>query len=144
MISIIISIISAVIAVISFLFSFIKFRRDLKNQTLTSNEQLIMSIENRIAEHPDFLKFHGFSNPQATLEDIGLTSEELAYLINSFTACALYYNTATTQDKKHILRQGSYRWKMCKTPEVKKAWPVLKQFIAAGEFRDKIEKIILY
>lgn len=114
----------------------------MQNQALFSNENHIMEIESRTANHPEFLRFHGIDNPEEFLAQHGLTSAEFAYLVNSFTAGSLFYNTANKSKKDKILKPNSYRWEMCKSPSVKKAWPAIRVLLASGEYRDKIEEII--
>ena len=142
MLSLIFSIFSLVVAVGSFGLNYSKYKREMQNQALFSNENHIIEIESRTAMHPEFLRFHGIENPDAFLEEHGITPQEFAYLLNSFTAGSLFYNTANKKKKDVILKPNSYRWIMCKSPSVRKAWPAIKILLAPGEYRDKLEKII--
>ena len=138
----ILSIVSIIIACISFLLNFFDFKRESFNQAYFSNENHIIEIESRIGAKPDLLRFHGVENPQEFLKSHGIDSDEFAYLVNSFTAGSIFYNTANPAEKEKLLQPGSYRWKMCKSPATKKAWPAVKLLLAKGEFRDKIESLI--
>lgn len=142
MLSLLFSIFSLIIAVVSFCLSYYKYKRGIYNQALLSNENHIIEIESRTAQYPEFLRFHGIENPKEFLAQHGITPPEFAYLLNSFTAGSLFYNTANKNKRDIILRPNSYRWIMCKSPSVKKAWPAIKILLAPGEYRDKLETII--
>lgn len=142
MLSLIISILSLIIALVTFFLSYRKYRKGVKNQALISNENHIIEIESRIGDNPELLRFHGIENPSQYLQELGVTSKEYAYLLNSFTAGSLYYNIASKKEREKIIMPHSYRWIMCKSPGVKKAWPALKVLLAHGEFRDKLEDLI--
>ena len=102
----------------------------------------MMEIESRIGQYPNLLRFHGIGNPKEYLASLDIDSHEFAYLVNSFTAGALYYNTVRPSLKDKILAPGSYRWIMCKSPAVKKAWPAIKVLLAVGEYRDRLDSLI--
>lgn len=142
MISLFFSVLSFLVAVVSFVLSFKKYRRDGFIQAVFANENHMMEIESRISVHPSFLRFHGIDNPDAYLKSVGIDSHEFAYLVNSFTAGSLFFNTAEEKTREKILRKGSYRWMMCKSPATKKAWPAIKILLAPGEYRDRLEAII--
>lgn len=142
MLSLLLSIFSLVIAIISFILNYSKYKKEIYNQALFSNENHMMDIESRTAKYPELLRFHGIDNPTDFLAQHDLTPPEFAYLVNSFTAGSLFYNTANKNKRDIILRPGSYRWIMCKSPSVKKAWPAIKILLAQGEYRNKLEEII--
>ncbi len=142
MFTLIIAVFSLAIAIISFVLSLKKYQRDGFAQSYLSNENHMIEIESRIGQHPRFLRFHGIENPEELLAGLDIDSEDFAYLVNSFTAGAIYYNTASQSLKGIILAPGSYRWRMCKSPAVKKAWPAIKVLLAAGEYRDRLESLI--
>lgn len=140
--TLIISVGSLVIALFALRKDYAKFNRETFNQSIFSNENHIMEIESRLAMHPEFLRFHGIEDPDKFLEQHGLTSHEFAYLVNSFTAGSIYYNTASKDKRELILKPGSYRWTMCKSESMKKAWPAIKILLASGDYCDKLEEII--
>lgn len=142
MVALIISILSLIIAFISFYLSYKKYQKEVMNQAIISNENHMISIESRIGEYPELLRFHGVENPQELLRELGITATEFAYLLNSFTAGSVYYHTSNENERERILQPNSYRWIMCKSQAVKKAWPALKLLLAQGEYRDKLERII--
>ncbi len=142
MLSLVFSILSLIVAIVSFSLNFRKYKREMQNQALFSNENHMMEIESRTANYPELLRFHGIENPKEFLSEHGLNPVEFAYLVNSFTAGSLFYNTANIKKKDVILKPNSYRWIMCKSPSVKKAWPAIKVLLAPGEYRDKLERII--
>ena len=142
MVSLVIAIVSLVVATVTFFLNFNKFKKELYSQALLSNENHIMEIESRIGNCAQLLRFHGIEDPDSFLDDLGIDSYEFAYLLNSFTAGSLFYNTAGSAKKDRILVPGSYRWVMCKSPAVKKAWPGIKLQLAHGEYRDRLEAII--
>lgn len=142
MISLILSLFSLVVAITSFVLSVKKFKRDGFIQSYFANENHMMEIESRIGQYPNLLRFHGIDNPEKYLASIGINSCEFAYLVNSFTAGSLFFNTAEMALKEKILQRGSYRWTMCKTPAVKKAWPAIKILLAPGEYRDRLEVLV--
>lgn len=142
MLSLLFSIFSLVIAIISFVLNYSKYKREMYNQALFSNENHMMDIESRTAKYPESLRFHGIENPKEFLAQHDITPPEFAYLVNSFTAGSLFFNTANKKKRDVILRPNSYRWIMCKSPSVKKAWPAIKILLAPGEYRNRLEDII--
>lgn len=141
-VTLIFSFVSLIISVISVSLSYKFSRIDAQNKAFVSNENHIIEIESRIGIYPELLRFHGIDNPKEFLDQHGITANEFAYLVNSFTAGSLYYNMANNEKKDSILKPNSYRWIMCKSPSVKKAWPAIKILLASSEYRDKLEKII--
>jgi MFS-type transporter involved in bile tolerance (Atg22 family) len=90
----------AVAAVVAVLLSgFSLFRQERLSRTLHNsqsergaiqqNVSLMVSLWNRIGETPSVLRFHSIT--ESDLQAVGLTTEELAYLVSSFEAAAHYY-----------------------------------------------------
>ena len=96
----------------------------------------IISVERSLRDTPSAFRFHGI-----TEEDIashGLTSDELSYLVASFTAGGIYHR-AHNQDSREPFPIGSYRRQMLECPETRKAWPLIKKMLNETPYTHRLE-----
>jgi len=98
-----------------------------------------IAVERQLAEVPEALRFHGID--PSDLAAVGITPEEFAYLINSFTVGRIYYSGVYPNRRKPF-RPGTYRYKMCQSPDTRKAWPLLREMLAASNYRDAVDATI--
>ena len=99
----------------------------------------IVEVEARLGELPEALRFHGMSKEE--LDQAGLTPQEFAYLLNSFTLGGI-------RDRQlyPILRApfgvDSYRYRMCKSKETRKAWPLVRKLMNPSDFVERVDLTI--
>lgn len=99
----------------------------------------IVEVEARLGELPEALRFHGMSKEE--LDQAGLTPKEFAYLLNNLTLGGI-------RDRIHHpnLRTpfgaGSYRYRMCKSKETRKAWPLVRRLMNPSAFVDRVDLTI--
>ena len=115
-------------------------RKDFEYQTyLTSlSEHLarVAELDRSLADIPSALEFHNVS--ELDLKKAGLTAEEFAYLISSFTAGSTYYRLAVPDDKK-AFAPDSYRYNMFLSERTRKAWPLVRKLLMPSNYRDKLD-----
>ncbi len=133
------SLAALVVSIISVTYTIISSKKQEFTISRMNNLAAITNIEQMIADNPQLLELHGIAMTQ--LEQSGITSKELAYLLSSFTAGRMYYSP---NDGGHItpFDIGSYRYNMLKSTRTRKAWPILKQLMEPGNYRDKIDLTI--
>jgi hypothetical protein len=136
-----ISSISILLSTIAILYALRHNRNEYNKSALAINTSLMTEIEGRIGQSPSLLRFHGIYNFNQALDDAGIKADELAYLINSFTAGATYYRNATI--KNRILALDSYRHNMAMSPDTRRAWPLVRKFLAPSEYRDRLDQLML-
>jgi hypothetical protein len=106
---------------------------------LNTHLNSFLGVERMVAETPSILEFHGIS--QSDLNNTGISSNELAYLLNNFTAGGMYFRV----NRKRLncaFDPSSYRYRMLLSDKTRKGWPLVKQMMAAGPYRDKIDLTI--
>lgn len=113
-------------------------RRQINAAELASLSHVV-DIERTLGEVPTALKFHGITIEEMKKADI--EPKELAYLLSSFTAGAIYHGTKV-QRKIKTFQVGSYRYEMCKSEATRKAWPIIKRMMNPSNYRDKIDSTI--
>jgi hypothetical protein len=130
------SLTALIIAIISLVHTIISSRRQEFTAGRLNNLAAISDIERMIADNPQILELHGVSLQE--LEQSGITSNEIAYLLSSFTAGRLYYssNDGGTVSPFEV---GSYRYNMLSSHRTRKAWPIIKKLMEPGKYRDKID-----
>ncbi len=99
----------------------------------------IVELEARLGDLPSALRFHGVS--PSDLEEAGITPQEFAYLVNSFTLGSVWHRIIapgikTTYGIDH------YRYRMCQAESVRKAWPLVKKLMNPSDFVERIDKTI--
>lgn len=96
----------------------------------------IAQIELKLAEIPRALEFHGIGVDE--LKAAGISPEEFAYLLASFTAGGLYYRLKR-EDPLVPFPSGSYRHTMLSSPMTRAAWPFLRKCLSASPYLEKLE-----
>lgn len=99
----------------------------------------IVEVEARLGELPEALRFHGMSKEE--LDRAGLTPQEFAYLLNSFTLGATW-DRILHPNLRTPFGVDSYRYRMCKSKETRKAWPLVKKLMNPSVFVDRIDLTI--
>lgn len=132
----IVAVVSALIAVISALVSV----RTLKVQRYISKYAAaytyLSTAEAMFRERPELLELHGLD--LKVLEEIGVTPDEVLYLINSFTGTDLYFRIEGTRPAKLT----TYRKALLNTPKVQKVWEkiIRGRFISEGAFTEAVDR----
>jgi len=141
---------TALFSAISFacvVFTIISQMRQSAKQAQFQQEQLalnlspIINVELKISDIPTVLRFHGITKEQ--LAEAGVTEQELAYLAASFSAGRIYHEAR----KGHITTpfdetSESYRYRMCASPDTRKAWKLIRLMMNESSFVDRIQATI--
>lgn len=99
----------------------------------------IVEVEGRLGELPEALRFHGMSKED--LEQAGLTPQEFAYLLNSFTLGATW-DRILHPNVRTPFGVDNYRYRMCESKETRKAWPLVKKLMNPSDFVDRVDLTI--
>ena len=118
-----------------------------------TNLQAIVSVERSLAqlygensnsskkgtntEHENPFRFHGITNQ--SIKKAGLSGQELAYLVASFTAGRIY-DMSHDLINRELFHEGHYRYKMLCQPDTQKAWPLIKKMMTHDAYIEKIER----
>ena len=119
--------------------------RELRIDTARSaNLAAILQVEQQIAQNPGLLQLHGID--PAELEEAGVTPEEFAYLLASFTAGGIYHKL--NKEQEHVPfdehSNGAYRFHMCKSEKTRKAWRILKRIMSNSSYTSRIDATIRF
>ncbi len=97
--------------------------------------QLERSLENT----PLAFRFHGISEDD--IRDVGITAEELSYLVASFT-CGNFYHHLLAPFNKNVFPEGHYRFAMCASEPFQKAWPLVRKMLSPSNFVIRVDRTI--
>lgn len=102
----------------------------------------IINVELSLSKIKSAFRFHGITDKK--LEAAGITAEELAYLVSSFTAGGIYHRISGIPYiwLSTPFKEGTYRYEMCKSSDTRKAWPLIKKMMNPSRFRDRIDNTI--
>jgi hypothetical protein len=109
------------------------------SSTWLSHLSEIVEVEARLGEFPEALRFHGMSKEE--LDQAGLTPQEFAYLLNSFTLGGTW-DRILHPSLRTPFGVDTYRYRMCKSKETRKAWPLVKKLMNPSDFVDRVDLTI--
>lgn len=135
----VLSIIAIFVSILAFGFSIISAINQRKLIALTASNTKLVDVESRLGDMPSLFKFHGYDDIEKELKHYEISSQEFSYLLASFTLGGTYYRGAPNPG--FLLEKDSYRYKMCSSPATRKAWPLLREFLANSKYRDELDKI---
>jgi hypothetical protein len=114
-------------------------RREAQRAPMINYLSALSSVEAQIAKTPTVLKFHGIDPGE--LERRGVSAEEFAYLVTSFTLGGVWH-TAYWWQRGKTYKRGDYRYAICAAEATRKAWPLLRKMMEKTPYRDRIEATI--
>jgi hypothetical protein len=104
-----------------------------------ANLTMRVGLVDKVCETPSVLRFHGIST--SDLEAAAITPAEFSYLLGLYEAGSAYFEHY--QRGEHTpFATGELRYKMCATADFRRAWPLIKKFVQATPFTDRIEATI--
>lgn len=132
------SAITSLIAIASLFWSIRVSVNQREQNAIIYNLTAISGVEGKIAQIPTVLRFHGIDVKE--LQDKGVTLEEFAYLVSSFSIGGAYYRASPRPEK--LLQPGSYRYEMCRAEATQEVWSLLRKMIAPSPYRDHLDEIV--
>jgi hypothetical protein len=99
----------------------------------------IVEVESRLGSLPEALRFHGLAKED--LDQAGLTPQEFAYLLNSFTLGGTW-DRILHPNLRTPFGVDSYRYRMCKSKQTRRAWPLVKKLLNPSDFVARVELTI--
>jgi len=117
------------------------YYQQLRNATLV-NLSSIVQVERSIGGiKTNAFRFHGITEDE--IKDAGLTKEELAYLVASFTAGRIYDACVIPETSMAApLETCHYRYKMLAQAETRKAWTLIARMMTGDSYIKKLELTI--
>ena len=115
------------------------------NYITLSNLAPIVQVERSIGDiTTNAFRFHGIQDEDIDeLERSGITKQELAYLVASFTAGRIYDTCVLPKsDQDKLLNTTHYRYKMLEQKDTIKAWPFIKKMMTENEYIERLDKIV--
>src|SRR5689334_4350053 len=109
--SLVLSVIAVIISLSSFAYTIYSGRKHERTSALVTNHSAMVAVEARLSDVPAALRFHGI-DPE-DLARHGVTPQEFAYLVNSFSVGGTYYRTAP--EPAPMLEAGTYYHRMCQS-----------------------------
>lgn len=113
--------------------------RALRNAALLNANIKLCEYEYKIANNVNLLRFHIDEEPSSWLKKYGLSEEEFAYLLASFSCSSALYSTSP--EGRRLVEIGSYRDNMFKTKAMQIAWPAIREMLANKEFVEKMDAL---
>jgi hypothetical protein len=104
-------------------------------QLLTQFSHLDRSIEST----PGILRFHGIQEHE--LSELGISAQEFAYLVSQFKFIS-YYERLNMSLFTGPYQPGSYRYRLCESNDVQRAWPLIKRLLSNGRYTSRLDKTI--
>ena len=139
MATLILSIVALVISISSLLWTIWFNLRRARVDPMLNYLSKLSDVERMIATTPSALKFHGIEERE--LVEAGITAQEFAYLVSSFTLGGAYHRAYMDNSQKPIT-PGTYRYTMCSADATRRAWPLLRRMMAHTPYRDQLEATI--
>lgn len=125
------------------LFSWMQFKKVQKRQevseTSLSHLAEIVAVEAQLGQLPEALRFHGLSKED--LGEAGVTAQEFAYLLNSFTLGSTWHRILHP-NRRTPFGIDHYRSRMCESEATRKAWPLVKKMMNPSDFVESIDSTI--
>ncbi|MBN2812968.1 MAG: hypothetical protein JXQ80_02765 [Bacteroidales bacterium] len=112
-------VLSLVISACAFVFSVVAFVFVRRQQTATLDLQRDLSFEGKLADWPDAFIIHGINIEAAKAE--GITAKQIAYLILSINALAVYCRANSIGIYEQII-VSDYRQRMFAQPHTQLVW----------------------
>lgn len=115
-----------------------KAREDQEKLAIISNLNKRIDIQLAIGNNPDLLRFHGITDEE--LSNAGVSPEELAYLVASFTAGEIWYRI--NEKEIEVFRENSFRRRMLKSEQTRRAWGTVKKMMNDSEYVNVCDRTI--
>ncbi|MBS1175271.1 MAG: hypothetical protein H6R05_1402 [Burkholderiaceae bacterium] len=134
-----IAVASFVISLVAVLFSYFSLRTQVSISKNTAFFTQKMTTESLILKHEELLQLHGVD--EGKLKKYGVSSEELIYLIQSFSAAELYYQISKKTKAEDL---SEYRKNLLKHPKVRIIWNefIKGHFLSESDFTRAIDTFI--
>lgn len=141
-----VAVVSALVAVASIgiaIFSLRVSQRSLKEQRHVTKYMAaytyLASAEAMFSDRPDLMRLHGLE--LKVLEELEVSTEEVIYLINSFTSAELYHRIEGDWPAELTM----YRKNLLDSPTVQKVWEqiIRGRFISDGPFSCAVDDYLV-
>ena len=132
----IISLVAVVVSLISSGFGIWSWGKQKNVNAMSTFLAAIAQVERTLGQVPTAVRFHGIKPEE--LQDIGITPEEFAYLVASFTVGWIHHHSVTPGDTTPWVK-GSYRYNMFCTEATRKAWPLIKRMMGPDKYCEQLE-----
>lgn len=135
---------SPIITIIALIFAFNRWRGDTRASRFIQHYNLVSMSDSMIADNKDVLRFHGIDLD--TLEEYGVTSSDLCYLVQSFNSGSISDILSDGKDgkaKRH--EKGGYWYDILRNAPTQRAFPLVKRlFDSNNHFIARCEETISY
>ena len=125
MLSEILSIATSTTAIIALITAIFTWRSNIRASRHIQHYNLVTQADSMFAGNKELLRFHGI-NPDTIEEEFGVTSYELAYLLQSFNSGSIS-NLLSNKKHKKPFEIGSYRYEILNNEPTQKAFPLIQQ-----------------
>lgn len=132
----IVSLCAVVVSLISLGFGIWSWEKQKNVSAVNTFLAAIAQVERTLGLVSTAVRFHGIKPEE--LEEIGVTSEEFAYLVESFAVGWIRHYSMTPTDSAPWV-EGSYRFNMLSSEATRKAWPLIKRMMGPGKYCEKVE-----
>ncbi len=111
-------------------------RYQAKQAALTANLNLRAQVMARIADTPALLRFHDIGLED--LQAVGITAAEFAYLLVIYESGRILYDLHEHRGNP-VLPAGTFRYKMCRSRDFRRAWPLIMRVCDETPFSQLME-----
>jgi hypothetical protein len=115
------------------------YKRQETASTRLAHLPSILAVEGSLANLPEALRFHGIDPKD--LEEAGITPQEFAYLLTSFTCGGVWHQIAPPSVKTDY-EIDEYRSRMCESEPTRKAWPLVRRLMNTSTFVTLVDSAI--
>ncbi len=132
---IIISILAFIFSVIGLAWQAWTFFHNRKIRIVNECVIAMAQLERSLADAPNAFKFHGLT--KQTIKEHGFDDKSLSYLLSNMTIGGSFHRHSK-EAGSHVFKKSSYRYKLCESEEVLRAWPLIERMITETPYKDRI------
>ncbi len=136
----VLSVLALIVAVLALWQAHLANKTQQSSSTWLAHLSEIVEVEARLGDLPEALRFHGISKEE--LDHVGLAPQEFAYLLNSFTLGSAW-DRILHPNLRTPFGVDSYRYRMCKSRDFRKAWPLVKRLMNPSDFVARVDLTIM-
>ncbi|MBP6602834.1 MAG: hypothetical protein KA250_13570 [Verrucomicrobiales bacterium] len=135
--TLVLSIFAIVISLVAIAIQFLVHWRQHRQSALATNLASLAELQLMIASYPELLRFHSVTPEE--LQEHGLSATDFAYLLANLHTGSIYYSTVDViPSESPFTESDPYRYYMMKSPEMRKAWPLLQRFLNESSYKTRL------
>ena len=136
--ALIIAVLALMVSLAALAVQLVSHWRQHRQAALATNLASLAEVQLQIVSNPHLLRFHSVTDQD--LSEHGVSAAELAYLVANFHTGSIYYSTVDVIPNESIFTEDDpYRYYMMKSPDTRKAWPLIKRFMNNSTYKTRLQ-----